>query len=115
MSEVLGNGLYVFLVITLVLAGGAAWLMGQALGAKWRPVWQLVPYSLLLGFADRFIIYALFEGDLISPTGYLIDTAVIGLIALLALRVTRVRRMVNQYPWLYERAGPLAWRKRTHT
>ncbi|WP_375731230.1 DUF6867 family protein [Azospirillum sp. B506] len=23
------------------------------------------------------------------------------------------RRMVNQYPWLYERAGPFAWRERT--
>ncbi|WP_348770337.1 DUF6867 family protein [Azospirillum sp. TSH64] len=23
--------------------------------------------------------------------------------------------MVNQYPWLYERAGPFAWRDRTGT
>ncbi|WP_338019209.1 DUF6867 family protein [Azospirillum doebereinerae] len=27
-------------------------------------------------------------------------------------RIAIARRMVNQYPWLYERNGPFAWRER---
>jgi hypothetical protein len=29
-----------------------------------------------------------------------------------AFRLTLVRLMLRQYPWLYEKAGPLAWRAR---
>ncbi|MFB3054603.1 MAG: DUF6867 family protein [Alphaproteobacteria bacterium] len=31
---------------------------------------------------------------------------------LLAWRIRQVRRMVGQYPWLFEKAGPLNWRER---
>jgi hypothetical protein len=31
----------------------------------------------------------------------------------LAFRLTRVRRMVSQYPWIYERDGLLGWRERS--
>lgn len=110
MSELLGNSFAVFIGITVVLAGGAAWLMGQALASRWRPLWQVFPYALLMGLSDRFIIYALFDGELLSLGGFLVDTAVITAIALIAFRVTRVLRMVSQYPWLYERVGPFAWR-----
>ena len=101
----------VFIGITLVLGGGGAWMMGRALAANWRPVWQLVGYALLLGLADRFLVYALFEGELLSLRGYLLDTAVILGIALVSFRVTRVNTMVNQYPWLYRRVGPFGWRE----
>ena len=30
----------------------------------------------------------------------------------LAWRIRQVRRMVGQYPWLFEKAGPLNWRER---
>ena len=110
MVDLLGNSLAVFVGVTVILAGGAAFLMGQALGANWRPVWQVVGYAVLLGFADRFIIFALFEGDLTSLGGYLVDTLVLIAVALLAYRVTRVHQIVTQYPWLYEKAGPFAWR-----
>ncbi len=110
MAELLGNSLAVFIGVTVILAGGAAYLMGQALGATWRPVWQVVGYAILLGFADRFIIYALFEGELTSLGGYVVDTLVLIAVALFAYRVTRVHKMVTQYPWLYEKAGPFAWR-----
>jgi hypothetical protein len=110
MSELLGTSLPVFIGVTLILTGGAAYMTGQALGATWRPVWQVVAYALLLGCADRFITFALFDGILVSLSGYVIDTAVIAAIALFAFRVTRVHKMVSQYPWLYEKAGPFAWR-----
>jgi len=44
---------------------------------------------------------------------YLIDTATLAAITALAWRLARARKMVSQYPWLYERAGPLSWRDRT--
>ena len=110
MSALLGTSLYVFLGVTLCLAGGAAWLMGRTLGASWRPLWQVPLYSLLLGLGDRFIIYALFDGELLSATGFVIDVAVIAAIGLIAFRLSRVRAVLRQYPWLFERFGPFAWR-----
>ena len=112
MSELLGNSLTVYVGFTCILAGGTAWMMGQAIGGSWRPAWQVVAYGLLLGASDRFLIFALFQGELLLPSGYLIDTATLIVIALTAHRVTLVAAMVKQYPWLYERAGPFAWRRR---
>ncbi len=112
MIPILGTSLPVFIGVTVVLIGGAAYLTGQALSAHWRPAWQVVGYSLLLGFADRFVIFSLFGGELLLLSGYVIDTAVIMAIALLSYRLRRARTMVAQYPWLYERAGPFGWRAR---
>ncbi len=102
----------VFVGVTVMLFGGAAALAGQALAANWRPRWQIFAYGLLLGLANRFLVYALFDGDLFSAVGYLRDTLVLLAIAAVAHRVTEVHKMVSQYPWLYERAGPLRWRRR---
>jgi hypothetical protein len=71
-----------------------------------------VAYALLLGAADRFLAYALFDGALLSVPGYLIDTAVLVAITLVAHRITRAQRMVSQYPWLYRRTGLFSWRER---
>jgi hypothetical protein len=30
---------------------------------------------------------------------------------MLAWRATRANQMVQQYPWLYARSGPLGWRE----
>jgi hypothetical protein len=104
------SNIYVFIGLTVCLFGGAAFLMGQAIGETWRPMWQCVAYGLLLGCADRFFANALFAEDMVSIAGYAIDSAVLVGIALFAARLTRARRMVSQYPWLYERTGPLSWR-----
>lgn len=103
----------VFLGLTVVIFGGAAWLTGAAIAATWRSPWQMAGYGLLLTLFDRFLSYALFGGSLLSVGGFLRDLVVIVAIGLLAWRVNQVRRMVSQYPWLYERAGPLRWRRRT--
>jgi len=66
-------------------------------------------YCALLGGAARFLIYGLFTGALWSPTGYLIGTGVLMLIGTFAFRLTRARRMVLQYPWLYKRTGLFTW------
>lgn len=99
--------------ITLVLIGGCALMMGRALALNWRPGWQMLPYTLLLAVADRFLVFALFQGELLSTTGYAADFTALLCIAGFALQVTRARQMVRQYPWAYERAGLLGWRERS--
>lgn len=99
-----------WILIVFIPAAGAAWFIGQTIGATWRPLWQVVLYTLMLGCADRFLIYALFDADLVSGLGYLVDTAILLAIAGAAFRFTLVHKMVTQYPWQYERVGPFAWR-----
>lgn len=110
-QEVMGTSFGVFLGITFIFAGGCAIMTGHALGRNWRPYWQCLIYAPLLGFGDRFLIYALFEGDLLSLPGYLFDTALLGLFALVAHRTALAALMVRQYPWLYERLGAFGWRE----
>ena len=111
--EIYGGSFWVFALFTVVLFGGAAYMTGQAVSATWRPAWQVVAYNLLLTFADRFLVFGLFQGELLSVAGFVIDAVVLVAIGLLAYRLTRVRKMVAQYPWLYEPSGPFAWRRHT--
>jgi len=102
----------VFIGLTVILLGGAGWMTGQALARSWRPLWQTVPYCLLLGLVDRFLTWGLFQGALLTLPGYLIGTAVILALGLIAYRATQTRKMVDQYPWLYQRTGPFTWREK---
>jgi hypothetical protein len=104
------ESLIVFVGVSVVLFGGASFLMGQAIGETWRPWWHNIPYGLLLAAGCRFLTYALFGADLLSLSGYLISAVIILALALLAWRPARVRRMLGQYPWLYERDGMFGWR-----
>ncbi len=113
MTTLLGAGVDAFLVMTLVLFGGAAALAGQALARNWRPMWQLLPYALLLAAGDRFLLFALFGARLLSASGYAIGALLLLGFALLAYRLTQVERMVTQYPWLYQRDGLFHWRSRS--
>jgi len=112
MTELLGSSIGDFIGVTLVLFGGSAFMTGQALAGTWRPIWQMVPYGLLLAAANRFISWALFEGDLLSPLGFAIDAIVIIVIGVFAYRLMLAHKMSCQYPWLYERVGLLSWRMR---
>ena len=115
MQQLAGNSWAVFIGVTCILAGGAAWMTGQALALTWRPAWQAAAYALLLALADRFLIFALFEGRLLSVAGFAIDAAVLIAIAVAGHRITLAGQMVKQYPWLYERQGLLSWRRRSCT
>jgi hypothetical protein len=103
---------WIFFFLTVVFGGGAAFLSGRALAQKWRPVWQPVVYMLLLAMAVRFFHYALFEETLISPYYFVVDSLVLIGAALLGYRLKRVSQMTSQYRWIYEKAGPFAWRER---
>jgi hypothetical protein len=102
-----------FIGVTGLLFGFAAFLMGQAIAEGWRPAWQNVAYGILLAIGNRFLDCALFDGEWLSLSHYLLDVIVIVAIALFAYRITLARKMVQQYPWLYERAGLLSWRERS--
>ena len=102
----------VFIGVVVVMFGFAAVLTGQALAQTWRPYWHAVPYSVLLGAGAQFIGYALFGGKLVVA-GWLVDSAILLALTSLAYRVTLAHQMVNQYPWLYERAGLFFWRQKS--
>jgi NO-binding membrane sensor protein with MHYT domain len=104
-----------FLLVTVVMGGGAAWLAGRAIAATWRPWLHVAGYMLILGAAVRFIHFALFDGTLLSPQFYAIDTVVCLIFGFLGFRVTRVAQMTTQYGWINERAGLLRWTRRTAT
>ena len=125
-------------LVELAFTAFAAWISGRALAQSWKPMWTCVPYMALLGLADLFMVWAIADnfsgGELpawASALGgwlgagekaaawlgfvlgrYAIDTAMLIGVALVAFRLTQVRGMVKQYPWLYRAEGPFAWRDR---
>lgn len=94
------RSLGVFLLVTVAMGGGAAWLTGRAIAGTWRPWQQAIVYALVLGAVVRFFHFALFDGTLLSPRYYLVDAAVCLIAALLGYRTTRLRQMSTQYRWL---------------
>jgi len=101
-----------FLLVTVALGGGSAWMTGRAVALGWDARWLLVAYVLLLACAARFIHYALFGGTLLTLHYFLVDFVVLLVIAGLAFVFTRARQMASQYRFGFERSGPFAWRAR---
>jgi hypothetical protein len=101
----------IFLLVSIIFGGGAAWLSGRAIALTWRPVWQVFVYSLILGCAVRFIHFSLFGGTLLSAHYYLIDSLVCMGTGFLGFRAARVSQMVTQYRWINRPDGPLRWRR----
>jgi hypothetical protein len=107
---------WLFLFVTVIMGGWAAWMTGRAIAITWRAYWNLILYLLILCAAVRFIHFALFGGTLLSIHYYAIDTIVILIIGTLGFRYYRARQMTSQYRWLYERTGPFGWKeKSSHT
>ncbi len=113
MSWLSDDGLFVFLVLTVILGGGAAFLSARGLARSWKPFSRLFFYMALLAAAVRFFHYALFDGDLLSLYYYLVTYVILAAAACLGFRVMRTTQMVTQYRWLYERTSPLTWRDRS--
>lgn len=104
---------WLFMLVTVLMGGWAAWMTGRAMAITWRPYPMLVAYLLILAAAVRFIHFALFHGTLLSLHYYVVDALVILIIGSLGYRYIRARQMTTQYRWLYERTGPFSWRERT--
>jgi hypothetical protein len=106
------NSFGVFVLVTVVLGGGAAWLAGRAVAATWRPWWQVVIYMLILGAVVRFIHFSLFGGTLLSLHYYAVDSAVCLIAGFFGFRAARAAQMVTQYRWINTPDGPLGWRRK---
>jgi hypothetical protein len=105
------NGDWVFLLVTVVMGGLAAYATGSVIAATWRPRWQLVAYGFLIAGAVRFIHYALFHEPFIAPRSYVVDLVVLIAAATLGFRITRGRQMREQYNWLVPGAAEKAVRR----
>lgn len=101
-----------FLLITLLLGGGAAYLIGRAMARTWRGLPSLAAYLVLLDCAVRFIHFALAGDTLVAPLSFLADLVILLVIGALGFRITRAGQISRQYPWLYRRTGPLSWARR---
>jgi len=107
---ILGSSFAVFTGFTLLCMGSCAALVGMNLARQWQPARKLVPYALALGMLDRLLGHALFGSDLFSATGFVIDTYVVLMAALLAYHRVLGRLLVRQYPWMYRRFLIFGWR-----
>jgi hypothetical protein len=103
----------VFLLVSVILGGGGAWLTGRAIASTWRSPWQVAVYMLLLGATVRFFHMSLFDGTLLSLHYYLVDTAVCFAFGYAGFWAARATIMARQYRWLAERHGLMRWRRKT--
>ena len=69
-----------FVLITCIIGGWAAWMTGRACAQTWRPYGIFLLYLLPLTAMVRFIHYAMFEGTLLSLHYYLVDLVVLAII-----------------------------------
>lgn len=103
----------IFLLVSIILGGGAAWLSGRALARVWQSRARLVGYMLLLTFGVRFLHFALFEGHILTVHYYLVDAVVVLIFGLLGYQFQRAEQMSRQYRWIYERTSPFTWRRKS--
>ena len=104
-----------YIVLTLILGGGAAIMTGRNFAANWRQPEIVAVAGLGLAVAVRFLHFALNNEPLLTATGFLMDVVPIVVLALLGFRWRRAEQMTSQYYWLYERTGPLTWRDKPGT
>jgi hypothetical protein len=102
----------VFVLVTIILGGGAAILAGRAIAATWRPWWQVVAYGFVLAGAVRFIHFSLYGGTFLSLHYYLVDSMFCIVFGYLGFKAARARQMITQYRWLNESDGLMRWRRR---
>ncbi|MBL0372327.1 hypothetical protein JJB09_09830 [Rhizobium sp. KVB221] len=103
-----------FAMVTVLIGGWTAWRTGKSVADGWG---EIIPhvliYTLLLGIGIRFVHHALFGGTMFSLHYYAIDTVFLLVLAIMGFRYTRAKQMATKYYWLYEKAGPFAWKKKS--
>ena len=91
------NGLWIFLLLTVILGGSAAFISGKSIAETWRPVWQIPFYIVLLALIVRFLHFALFEEVFVSSRNFLVDYGLLLALAVLGYRVARASQIITQY------------------
>jgi hypothetical protein len=94
------NGVWTFLLVTVVLGGLAAWITGRTIAETWRPFWHIPAYMLLLSASVRFIHFAVVHEKLLSIRSFLLDLVVLAMLSALSYALARRRQMAIQYGWL---------------
>ncbi len=101
-----------YIVVTLILGGGAAILTGRNFANNWRSPVGVALAGLGLAVAAQFLHFSLNNEELFGLKSFLLDAVPLILLALLGFRWRRADQMTSQYYWLYERTGPLTWRNK---
>ena len=101
-----------FLLMTLTLFGWCSYQLGKAMANTWQPISLMIFYVLLLTAFDRFLLFALFEQELLSVVMFLIDFIALSLISLISYRIAKINYMVNQYPWKYQKTGLFSYKNK---
>jgi hypothetical protein len=119
MGLIIEHSYSLYLILVVIMGGGAAFMAGRALASGWKPIGQLLAYMIPFTAAVRFLQYALFNDEklgtpnLTSGHYFITDFILLAAIALFGYQLTRTNQMVRQYPWLYEKSGPLGWKAKT--
>src|SRR5690606_14948282 len=71
------DSVWIFILVTVLLGGGAALLTGRAIARTWQPFRIAALYMLPLAAAVRFFHYALFGGTLLSLHYYVVDYLIV--------------------------------------
>ncbi len=103
---------WLFILVTVVMGGLAAWQMGRSIAQTWRPFAALFAYAAMLTCGVRFIHFAMFEGTLVSPRYFVVDFIVVFAAAALGWRRRRAEQMASQYSFAFASAGPFGWRRK---
>ena len=123
MGVIYEKSLWAFLFVTVLAGGGAAYMVGRAAAKTWNPFWHAVLQVIALAAAVRFLHWGLFsgaaleswrqaQGTLLSLHYYLVDAAILSVLAGLGFGRQRTVQMLRQYNWLTVQTSPLSWRRR---
>ena len=101
-----------FILITLTLFGWCSYQLGKAMANTWQSISLMIFYVFLLTLFDRFLLFALFEQELLSIILFFIDFITLLLISSVSYRVAKINYMVNQYPWKYQKIGFFSYKNK---
>lgn len=104
--------LAIFVFLTGILGGAAAWSTGRAVAQMWSSRLLVAGYVVLLAGGVRFLHYALYQGEFLGVGRFLLDAITLLAVALTSYHLARAQQMTERYPWLFERTGLFSWRDR---
>ena len=101
-----------FIFMTFILFGWCSYQLGKAMANTWQSISLMIFYVLLLTAFDRFLLFALFEQELLSVVMFLIDFITLSLISLVSYKIAKTSYMVSQYPWKYQKSGFFSYKNK---
>ncbi len=103
-------GAFVFFTVVLGMLGGIA--TGRAFAGSWKSLVTMPLALLAMAAAVRFLHFALAGDDLSSAYYFGVALLFVVLGGFYGFRSKRTEQMCRQYPWLFAKAGPVAWTHR---